>query len=99
METIVKIIWDKPEEQNWLCADNINIALSEYCKNTKFEVIEVFAELETGECGHEVHSDFMLYDMEGCGTCMKCHAGNLASLLKSEKEKNKKLRNKIKLLK
>ena len=38
METIVKINWDKPKEQDWLCADNINIALRSHCKNTKFEV-------------------------------------------------------------
>lgn len=41
METIVKITWDKPEEQQWLCADNIKIALSQHCKNTKFEVVEI----------------------------------------------------------
>ncbi len=41
METTVKITWDKPEEQQWLCADNIKIALSQHCKNTKFEVIEI----------------------------------------------------------
>lgn len=41
MEKIVKIIWDKPEEQQWLCADNIKIALSQHCKNTNFEVIEI----------------------------------------------------------
>ena len=41
METTVKITWDKPEEQQWLCADNIKIALSQHCKNTKFDVIEI----------------------------------------------------------
>lgn len=41
METIVKIKWDTPTDKNWLCSDNIKIALSEYCKNTKFEVEEV----------------------------------------------------------
>lgn len=41
METIIKITWDKPEDENWLCADNIKIALSAYCKNTKFEVVEI----------------------------------------------------------
>jgi hypothetical protein len=38
METKVKITWDKPEMQEWLCADNIKIALSQHCKNTKFDV-------------------------------------------------------------
>ena len=41
METTVKITWDNPKEQQWLCADNIKIALSQHCKNTKFEVIEI----------------------------------------------------------
>ena len=41
MEITVKITWDNPKEQQWLCADNIKIALSQHCKNTKFEVIEI----------------------------------------------------------
>ena len=38
METIVKIKWDKPKEQAWLCDLNIQQALRKYCTNTKFEV-------------------------------------------------------------
>ena len=38
MDTVVKINWDKPEEQAWLCDANIQIALEQHCKNTKFEV-------------------------------------------------------------
>ena len=38
METIVKIKWDKPEEQAWLCDLNIQQALRTHCTNTKFEV-------------------------------------------------------------
>ena len=34
----VEIKWDKPKDKNWLNKDNIAIALSTYCKNTKFEV-------------------------------------------------------------
>lgn len=41
METAVLIKWDKPEDQDWLCAYNIQIALGAHCKNTKFEVIEL----------------------------------------------------------
>ena len=41
MKTIVKIEWDKPKEQQWLCADNIKLALSAYCKNTKFNVSDI----------------------------------------------------------
>jgi hypothetical protein len=41
METTVKITWDTPEEQGWLCSENIKLALSAYCKNTKFEVEEI----------------------------------------------------------
>ncbi len=38
MKTNVTIEWDKPKEKHWLCPDNIQIALSAYCKNTKFKV-------------------------------------------------------------
>ncbi len=41
METIVKIKWDKPNEQQWLNPDNIKLALEAYCKNTQFEVAKV----------------------------------------------------------
>lgn len=41
METIVKITWDEPQMKEWLCADNIKIALSAYCKNTNFEVKDI----------------------------------------------------------
>lgn len=39
-EITVTIKWDKPKDKNWLCPDNIAIALHSYCKNTKFEVKE-----------------------------------------------------------
>lgn len=38
MKTVVEIEWDEPQLQEWLCADNISIALHAYCKNTKFKV-------------------------------------------------------------
>lgn len=41
MNTIVNIKWDKPEEQAWLCDANIQLALENYCKNTKFKVKEL----------------------------------------------------------
>ncbi len=34
----VEIKWDEPDEQDWLCPENISLALHSYCKNTKFEV-------------------------------------------------------------
>lgn len=40
METTVTIKWDTPQERNWLCPENIELALSAYCKNTKFEVVK-----------------------------------------------------------
>jgi len=40
-KTIVKIEWDKPSDEDWLCADNICIALNAYCKNTKFKVTKL----------------------------------------------------------
>ncbi len=39
-EITVKIIWDKPEDTNWLNQYNIQTALSAYCPNTKFKVKE-----------------------------------------------------------
>lgn len=45
MYTVVKIRWDKPDDKNWLCPDNIKMALSAYCTNTKFEVSEVDSNL------------------------------------------------------
>ncbi len=41
MKTKVEINWDKPEQQDWLCAGNIQAALSAHCTNTKFEVKEL----------------------------------------------------------
>ncbi len=38
MKTNVTIEWDTPKEKHWLCPENIEIALSAYCKNTKFKV-------------------------------------------------------------
>jgi hypothetical protein len=38
MTVNVSIDYDSPPEPNWLCSDNIEIALSSYCKNTKFHV-------------------------------------------------------------
>jgi len=59
METTVKIKWDKPKEQDWLCADNISLALHAYCKNTKFEVITIESpneiKNEIKEVGQPIH--------------------------------------------
>ena len=41
---VVEIDWDYPDEQHWLNADNIKIALSSHCKNTAFDVVELVAE-------------------------------------------------------
>ncbi len=41
METIVKITWDEPEDENWLNPFNIGLALSFYYKNTHFMVEEI----------------------------------------------------------
>lgn len=35
---IVEIEWDYPDEQHWLNADNVAVALHDYCKNTHFIV-------------------------------------------------------------
>jgi len=49
METIVKIQWDQPDEPGWLNADNIQIALSAYCKNTNFKVTDIDLEIPSDE--------------------------------------------------
>lgn len=35
----VTITWDQPHEETWLCNYNIEAALGQVCKNTKFTVI------------------------------------------------------------
>lgn len=37
----VEIEWDHPKDVQWLCPANIELALSESCVNTTFEVTEV----------------------------------------------------------
>ena len=37
----VEIKWDKPKDKDWLNTYNIESALSQVCKNTKFKVKEV----------------------------------------------------------
>jgi len=41
MKIKVLIEWDKPEEQHWLCPDNIKTALELHCSRTMFEVTEI----------------------------------------------------------
>jgi uncharacterized protein (DUF433 family) len=40
MKIFVEIEWDTPEDRHWLCPENIRIALSHYCPNTRFRVSE-----------------------------------------------------------
>lgn len=35
---VVEIEWDWPEDENWLNADNIALALHSYCGSTRFRV-------------------------------------------------------------
>lgn len=37
----VEIEWDTPDEENWLNPYNLELALSSYCTNTRFNVNEV----------------------------------------------------------
>ena len=41
MKTVVEIEWDQPEEENWLCPENIWSCLQAQCKNTKFFVRKI----------------------------------------------------------
>ena len=45
----VEIEWDQPEEKHWLNADNIEVALGAYCKNTNFTVVELVTEDKEAE--------------------------------------------------
>jgi hypothetical protein len=38
---VVEIEWDIPEEDHWLCPENIQLALEACCTNTKFKVKKV----------------------------------------------------------
>lgn len=40
MKTTVTIEWDEPQIKEWLCPDNISIALKANCINTNFRVTE-----------------------------------------------------------
>jgi hypothetical protein len=48
MKTTVEIEWDGPEDQAWLCAENIALALHVYCPNTKFKVVDVSRRFDGG---------------------------------------------------
>ena len=63
METIVKITWDKPQMKEWLCADNIKIALSKYCENTTFEVEELIEVCED-EVENNINIEQIKIDLE-----------------------------------
>jgi len=39
--TKVEIKWDNPYDENWLCPENIKLALSAYCRNTHFDVKKI----------------------------------------------------------
>ena len=41
MKTAIIIEWNTPEDENWLCPENIELALSSYCKNTEFKVSKI----------------------------------------------------------
>jgi len=61
-KTIVEIEWDGPDDVNWLCPDNIELALHAYCKNTKFIVALAKNNItETIEVCHE-HTSAMNSD-------------------------------------
>jgi hypothetical protein len=49
MKTIVIIEWDEPKDAAWLCPENIKLALSAYCPNTKFEVERIRVEHQVKE--------------------------------------------------
>ena len=69
MKTTVEIEWDEPQEQAWLRADNISLALHTYCKNTKFKVREIAA-LRAAE----QPARYACKMSGGCAHSIKCHS-------------------------
>jgi hypothetical protein len=47
-------------------------------KEPKFEK----PEMEPCECGHDAPIGFIVYDKNGCGTCMPCHIEYLNDVIK-----------------
>lgn len=57
MTTQVQIEWDTPKDENWLCPDNIALALHAYCKNTKFKVTKIDSNDKVIEAIGWTHAD------------------------------------------
>lgn len=78
MKTVVEIEWDFPEEQAWLCADNISIALHAYCRNTKFKVFELQSlRDELAELKEENEKQRM--QLVACGVAALCNTEESAA--------------------
>lgn len=66
----VEIKWDRPKEKIWLNRFNIETALNNYCKNTKFEVQEIKGE----KTNYQKHQEAVLRvkkDLEKHGAKVK----------------------------
>jgi len=68
-KTRVEIKWDKPEKQYWLNKYNIDLALSAYCPNTKFEVEEIERDINSWlECHMEAKISMVNQSVSGYTT-------------------------------
>ena len=43
---VIKVTWDIPDRQDWLNPHHLELILSEYCRNTAFEITELTKEGE-----------------------------------------------------
>ena len=59
----VEIEWDWPDEEFWLNADNIAIALHQVCTKTNFKVTELDSPPTETPCDHTVLQDAEDYEV------------------------------------
>ena len=63
----VQIDWDFPDEKNWLNTFNIEVALRSYCKNTNFNVTELYIDKVPDEPLPEVNKNELETIRKGYG--------------------------------
>jgi len=80
---IVRIEWDVPNEPFWLNADNVALALSTYCTNTAFDVMDAN---DTQPCGHPIQAIRSSTDDLGPGGDVTNWCGWCADVAQFERE-------------
>ena len=62
---VVSIRYDQPNDENWLCPENIELALSSYCINTKFKVERVLGWIDAKINPPENSGCYLIYSADG----------------------------------